>query len=141
MALTGSSSAPSASASLEFAHTHPGLAGPTTAMQVLDPAPAVTPAPRPYHFAVRSPNVDKAHGLSLRAELQAAQPGPVNASVYDSHGRLIRGLVDLSDPHGPIVIQWDGTLADGKEAPGGSYQLRVQGPDKVEKAQVKVIRP
>jgi hypothetical protein len=131
---------PSKGPGLDWARAHPGLAGPTTALQVIGAPDQPKRPARAYRFAVRGQRVDKAHGQVVHLDLQASQAGPISARVLDSQGRQIRLLVDLADPHGSLLITWDGTLADGKEAPGGSYTITVRSPDKTESVAVRVLR-
>lgn len=51
---------------------------------------------------------------------------PLEVSVYDIRGRLVRGLVREPEfAAGQHVITWDGRDDDGRRAPSGVYMVRV----------------
>ncbi|HEX7070910.1 MAG TPA: FlgD immunoglobulin-like domain containing protein [Rhodothermales bacterium] len=53
----------------------------------------------------------------------------ITLSVFDALGREIRTLASGTYPAGTHSITWDGTTADGAEAPSGSYLYRLETPD------------
>ena len=60
-------------------------------------------------------------GLTVARGLAA---GPVDVSVYDVRGRLVRQLLDQSLPAGHYTIAWDGTDASGRPVASGTYLVR-----------------
>lgn len=58
-------------------------------------------------------------------------PGPVQLSVFDARGRLVRGLLSASLPAGHHQIRWDGANNAGHPQSGGLYffVLQVHDPD------------
>ncbi len=57
--------------------------------------------------------------------LRALQQVPVDVSVYDLSGRLVRKLQSGGAVNGPQGLRWDGRDASGKTVPPGLYLLRV----------------
>ncbi len=54
---------------------------------------------------------------------------PVNLSIYDTHGRLVRTLVDAVLNAGNNCILWDGRNMHGKIAEAGIYFIRLDSND------------
>ncbi len=50
---------------------------------------------------------------------------PVSLKVYDPGGRLLRTLVDGVRTPGMYRLLWDGTDAEGREAPAGVFFIRL----------------
>jgi hypothetical protein len=94
----------------------------------------------PYRLVVKGNRIRTALNERVRLELQVTQYGRVQACVYDSQGRFQLKLAGLDDPSGPLLLEWDGRLADGQAAPSGAYTILIQSPDKTEKVGVLVVR-
>ncbi|CAK0756304.1 flagellar basal-body rod modification protein FlgD [Gammaproteobacteria bacterium] len=47
--------------------------------------------------------------------------------IKDSNGALVRQITLGTQPKGGVSFQWDGKMADGSQAPPGSYQITAQG--------------
>lgn len=62
--------------------------------------------------------------LSVVVELDHA--APVEVSIFNPQGRLIRQLYQGNLPSGKWSVHWDGLLADGSKASPGSYRIQVQ---------------
>ncbi len=60
---------------------------------------------------------------------QLPQASHTQISVYDVRGRLIRQLLDSVQPQGEHVVQWDGKMTTGQNAPSGMYLVRVKSRD------------
>ena len=56
----------------------------------------------------------------------AAQAGPVQLSVYDVAGRLVRSIDGRADAAGWQELTWDGRTNRGDAAPSGAYVLRAR---------------
>jgi hypothetical protein len=109
-------------------------AGPTTALRV-QPATKI-----PYRFVVSGDKFHAGSAPGLNVILQVTQPGRVRARILGANGELVRFLADLTDPHGTILVQWDGRLPDGHDAPPGRYTAVIEGPDRTEKINVELLR-
>ncbi len=72
--------------------------------------------------------------------LDLARPLPVQAAIYDVHGRLVRTLDPGSLAPGRHVLSWDGRNWANQPSPTGAYFLRVQGPDGVHQRRLTLIR-
>ncbi|RMH73621.1 MAG: T9SS C-terminal target domain-containing protein [Gemmatimonadetes bacterium] len=64
--------------------------------------------PNPFN-----PNTTIRYGL--------AQPGHVQLTIYDVHGKLIRYLMDASQAAGIYAVMWDGTDQQHQPVPSGTY--------------------
>ncbi len=53
------------------------------------------------------------------------QGGRARLAVYDVAGRLVRILLDGNRDPGPQSVRWDGRTNAGREAPSGSYFVRL----------------
>lgn len=63
--------------------------------------------------------------LRLGDGVTLAQESHLQARLYDSHGRLVRGLFDGTLPSGNHALRWDGKSDLGQDAPPGVYFLDV----------------
>lgn len=52
--------------------------------------------------------------------------GPVNLSIFDVSGRLVRTLVDADLEPGTHAVRWDGQGRDGRLAASGTYLYRLR---------------
>ena len=95
---------------------------------------------QPYRLTVKGNRVRPAMGERVRLELVSPEAGLVRIRLFDGQSRLLRVLAELNDPSGPIVIDWDGRLENGREAASGAYVIVVETPKKTEKVGVLVIR-
>jgi flagellar hook assembly protein FlgD len=65
---------------------------------------------------------------------------PVTVAVYDVAGRLVAQLAkDVLDP-GRHSITWDGTGANGRQAPAGVYWVRVTAGGEIAAARLTLVR-
>jgi hypothetical protein len=86
----------------------------TPAADVLPARTALLPAsPSPFSAST-----------TLRFSLRAA--GPVELSVFDVQGRVIRTLVDGPREPGEHAVAWDGRDEDGRRASPGLYLVRLR---------------
>jgi flagellar hook assembly protein FlgD len=93
-----------------------------------------------YRLIVKNNRIRPALGERVRLELQVADYGRVRIRLFDSQSRFLKDLADVSDLMGPLSVDWDGRLADGRDAPSGAYSILVQSPGKTEKVGILVIR-
>lgn len=72
-------------------------------------------------------------GVSLNF---GSKPGvmPIKAAVYTEGGKLIREL-EIDSRKNSTAVAWDGMDLDGKPAPSGKYNFRVNGVDEKGQAQ------
>jgi flagellar hook assembly protein FlgD len=54
---------------------------------------------------------------------------PVDISIYDLRGRLIRTLVDEEKPPGTYQVHWNGRDDMGTKVPSGVYLYRITAGD------------
>ena len=65
---------------------------------------------------------------------------PVRLRIYDAAGRLVRTLLDGTQPAGPGDRVWDGLDAAGRPAPAGVYFTRLEGPAGTAVARFLLVR-
>jgi hypothetical protein len=67
----------------------------------------------------------------VRVDYTIGSRAPVELSVYDVTGRVVRRLYAADLPPGDYSARWDGRTAEGREAASGVYfvRLRVAGAD------------
>lgn len=75
---------------------------------------------------------------TLRFELDRA--GPMELTIYDSAGRLLRTLVDGYRESGPHVAQWDGRDEAGAMMSAGVYFARARSLDAVTTHKLALIK-
>lgn len=74
--------------------------------------------------AVRvSPNPSRGY---VRIEYQVDEPGPVELTVFDMQGRIVRELGSTRLPAGRLAVRWDGLDASGRLVKSGAYLVRVR---------------
>lgn len=74
----------------------------------------------------------------VRFELAAS--ARVRIRIHDVRGRLIRTLIDESQPAGRHEVVWDGTDNSGRRVASGTYYLRFQTDDRVETRKVSLLK-
>jgi hypothetical protein len=79
---------------------------------------ATTPNLRSVAIHSVSPNPARS---SSRIEYEIADRGPVQLSVYDASGRLVRQVVDEDLPAGLHTARWDGRDRAGRPVAAGVY--------------------
>ena len=90
-----------------------------------------------FHVAIGLPN-PFADATAIRLELPEARP--VEASVYDHTGRLVRVLCDRDLPPGHHRYIWDGRSGNGHRVASGVYLVKVRaGADEI-RQRVIVLR-
>jgi hypothetical protein len=67
-------------------------------------------------------------------------PGRVDLSVYDLTGRLVRKVVEASQPAGVYKVAWDGRDLGGRAVSSGVYFLKLTAPGKAKTARVVLVR-
>ena len=70
--------------------------------------------------------------------LQASEQ--VTLSIFDVAGRTVRILVSGTLPAGEHSANWDGTTADGNDAPSGTYFYRLETADETLTRSMTLIR-
>ena len=90
---------------------------------------AGSPTHLPRLSAYSHPNPFRAR-TELHFDLGESSGGgtPVDVSVYDVAGRLVRRLLTGSLSAGPHSVEWDGRDSSGRDSPSGVYMLRVRRP-------------
>jgi len=84
-----------------------------------------------------SPN-PSATGTSVNYEL--AHYGPVELTVHDVSGRLVRLLESGPRQRGIHAVRWDGTDNRGEAMPAGVYFVRFAAGDRVSTGRLTLIR-
>jgi len=99
---------------------------------------AGAPASMPYRevFAVY-PNPVKGQA---QIEYSLKAPGEVELAVYDVLGRLVRQVVNESQPAGVHKVTWDGKDANGKLAESGVYFMKLSSPGISKTTRFVVVR-
>ncbi len=87
--------------------------------------PYITVSPNPFNSATQ-----------IRYSVPSRSA--VKVDVYDSTGRLVRGLVDDCQGQGTHEVQWDGKDSWDREMPSGVYFIRIHTPR--EAAARKIVR-
>jgi hypothetical protein len=54
------------------------------------------------------------------------EPGPVALAIYDVHGRRIQSILDGTIAAGDHIAVWNGREQNGRNAPAGTYFLRLE---------------
>jgi len=73
-------------------------------------------------------------------EYSLKAPGQVDLSVYDLTGRLVKKVVNASQPAGVYKATWDGRDLDGRAVSSGVYFLKLTSPGKAKTARVILVR-
>lgn len=73
-----------------------------------------------------SPN--PTHG-GTELHYQLAEEGPVRLQIFDAQGRLVRSLVEGSQPASQYSVAWDGRSENGSAVASGLYFVKFSGPD------------
>jgi hypothetical protein len=79
-----------------------------------------------------------ARGTSINYEL--AQYGPVELTVHDVSGRLVRRLANGPRPAGRHAMRWDGTDGYGRVVPAGVYFVRYSAGSTVSTGRLTLVR-
>ncbi|HTW90489.1 MAG TPA: FlgD immunoglobulin-like domain containing protein [bacterium] len=79
-----------------------------------------------------------ARGTSVNYEL--AQYGPVEITVHDVLGRLVRRLESGPRQRGIHVARWDGTDNRGRVVPAGVYFVRLSAGGKASTGRMTLVR-
>lgn len=77
---------------------------------------------------------------SMRFEISLDKPGPVEVSVYDVSGRLVRSLPFEQRSAGDRLLEWDGRDDSGREVSSGAYFVRVESEGRRVTRRVNVVR-
>jgi hypothetical protein len=77
-------------------------------------------------------------GTTLQYSLRHS--GPVEVSVYDTKGRIVRELFDGEQERGLRTLSWDGMNDTGDFLPSGLYFMRVCTGTEVESRKVLLVR-
>jgi glycosidase len=81
----------------------------------------VYPNPSPREFTIEIRNIN---------------PSPVNISVLDLSGRLIRLLKSETSSEGSALMKWDGKTSNGTEAGKGIYIIQVRTTGRIETTKI-----
>lgn len=107
--------------------------------QVTDAAPAPVPAVAPALTLFQ--NEPNPFNPTTRIRFRLARPGDVNLSVYDPAGRLVRTLLQGSQPGGvDVSVVWDGRDDRGQPVQSGLYFCRIAAPGLEKTRKMMVIR-
>ena len=68
------------------------------------------------------------------------EAGPVQVDVYGLDGRLVRTLLNGTQPAGERTVTWDGRDSAGREVASGSYVIRFVTPQKSESQRIVRLR-
>jgi hypothetical protein len=79
-----------------------------------------------------------ARGTSVNYEL--AQYGPVELTVHDVSGRLVRRLESGPRQRGIHAVRWDGTNGRGHAVPAGVYFVRYSAGGTVSTGRLTLVR-
>ena len=74
------------------------------------------------------------------ATVSLARAQHLFAAVFDLRGRRIATLADGAASSGEHELRWNGRTADGRDAPSGTYLLRLAGEDAVVVRRVALVR-
>jgi hypothetical protein len=85
-----------------------------------------------------SPNPFARGGTSVNYEL--AQYGPVELTVHDVSGRLVRRLESGPRQRGIHAVRWDGTDGRGRVVPAGVYFVRYSASGVVSTGRLTLVR-
>jgi serine protease AprX len=91
---------------------------------------SVSAYPNPFHARAT---------LSFVVPQEAGGSVPVEVSVFDAKGRLVRTLFEGRLPPGPHATEWDGRDASGRRAPTGVYMFDVRYPGGSEGSKVILV--
>lgn len=72
---------------------------------------------------------------TIRFELK--EPQPINISIFDLQGKLIKTLIQGNNKEGKYEIIWKGYNESGMKSPGGMYVCKLEG--KSESRLIKII--
>ncbi|HET9253211.1 MAG TPA: FG-GAP-like repeat-containing protein [Candidatus Eisenbacteria bacterium] len=86
----------------------------------------VTTTPAPVLHARLDQNAPNPFNPETTIRFAVPEPGQVQLSIYDIHGRLVSKLVDGPLPAGEHAIRWDGRSATGESAASGVYYYRLR---------------
>jgi subtilisin family serine protease len=95
-------------------------------VSVEDPLSGPDVRPRGYTLAQNYPNP---FNPSTTISYVLAAGGPVEMSIYNIRGQLVRTLVDEDQPAGSHSVQWDGRTDGGQMASSGIYLYRLRSGD------------
>ncbi|HEU5310019.1 MAG TPA: FlgD immunoglobulin-like domain containing protein, partial [Candidatus Eisenbacteria bacterium] len=96
------------------------------------PAPAVGRAyPNPYTPGSGS--------VTVPFTISLTSPGPVDATVHDTQGRVVRQL-DVTVAGGFGAVLWDGRNGSGRPVSSGIYFIRILGPGLDRTSRVVLVR-
>jgi len=118
-----------------------GLPAPDTIL-LLDP---LGPAGHPCHMPFGVPpttSTSRANPLAIGTSVnyELAQYGPVEITVHDVSGRLVRRLESGPHQRGIHVARWDGTDNRGRAVPDGVYFVRLSAGGKVLTGRPTLVR-
>ncbi len=85
-----------------------------------------------------SPNPASALGVTIHYSLSTV--GPVSLYIYDSTGRLVRGVSKPSVLPGERTFEWDGLGSDGRAVPPGVYWFRMFSRDGERSGKAVILR-
>ncbi len=79
-------------------------------------------------------------GSSTRIAYSIAESSPVNLSIWNAQGRLVRVLVDHEHGPGLYETSWDGKDTRGQRASSGIYYYRMRTPSYSETRKLMLLR-
>lgn len=108
----------------------------------LEPATSVAASEQPQQREAISllqnyPNPFNA-GTTIRYRLK--ESSQVQLEVFDLTGRLVRRLMDASQPAGDYHINWDGTDGQGRSVASGTYVYRLRTEQRMEVRRMVLVR-
>jgi hypothetical protein len=139
---TGIAFQPMEQVSIEVGNVQPGVVWtvawtgyvstpPTTALQGSD-APAVA-----NQLSQNAPNP---FNPETKIRYAVSTPGKVELRIYDSNGRVVRGLVEASQGAGEYLVTWDGRSDSGSVVPSGVYFYELVTPQGREAKRAVVVK-
>ena len=73
-------------------------------------------------------------------EYSIEKDSPVNLSIFNVKGQVVRTLVDEHKPRGSYVVSWDATNNFGEPVASGVYWYRLQTAHFTDTRKVTVLR-
>jgi hypothetical protein len=112
-----------------------GNESPSAHAQFISDAPLISGSPFALHGAVPNP-----FNPSTRIDFSLDQGGPVQLSIYDVAGRLVRTLVDENLSRGTHHRRWDGRNQAGRQVASGVYFALLRQDDQVGRQRLMLMK-
>jgi hypothetical protein len=86
------------------------------------------------------PNYPNPFNPSTTIQYDLAHPGPVQLSIYNALGQLVRTLVDGTQPAGRRTVEWDGLNNGGEPAASGLYFYRLRADEQATTRKMLLVK-